>query len=124
MDLFLNFLLWCVLSNPLFQIQIQCAEQWIYFSYFLLSLCCARYVISVSSVRFVNAPSSFFSMNCTYPPNSKSSKQRKENGPSFKRNKHTSTPLFFLHLSPPSLGCECCCHHCRRETLHLSISCI
>ncbi|XP_050285196.1 uncharacterized protein LOC126724838 [Quercus robur] len=29
-------------------------------------------------------------------------------------------PLFFLHSSPPSLGCECCCRHCERETLHLS----
>lgn len=64
-------------------------------SIFLLSsfsLLCEIRDISVSSMRFVNAPSSSSSMNCTYPPNSKSSKQRKHNGSSFKQNKHNSTP--------------------------------
>ena len=88
------------------------------FSY-LLSLCCA----TMSTMHF-NAPYSSSSMNCTYPPNSKSSKQRKHNGFSFKQNKHMSTPLFFLHSCLPSLRLEHCCRHCGWEMLHLSVSCI
>ena len=65
-----------------------------------------------------NAPSSSSSMNCTYPPTNKPPKQRKP----IKRNKRTQSPLFFLHLSSPSLRLGRCCHHCGWETLHLSVS--
>nr|POE69414.1 hypothetical protein CFP56_08667 [Quercus suber] len=74
----------------------------------------------MSSMRF-NAPSSSSSMNCTYPPTNKSSKQRKHNGNTFKWNKRIGTPLFFLHSSPPSLQWGCCCRHYGQETLHLSL---
>ena len=77
----------------------------------------------MSSMCF-NAPSSSTSMNCTYPPTNRSSKQRKHNGDPFKRNKWIGTPLFFLHSSLPSLRLGHCCRHCGRETLHLSVSCI
>ena len=73
----------------------------------------------MSSMRF-NASFSFSLMNCIYPLTKKPSKKRKP----IKRNKWTRSPLFFLRSSPLSLRLGRYCHHCGRETLHLSESCV
>ena len=84
--------------------------QWLIFafsSFFFLS----TLVVEMSSI-FFNAPSSSSSMNCTYPPTNKPSKQRKHgNCKPITLNKRTRSSLFFLRSSSPSPCLGHRCHH-------------
>ena len=77
------------------------------------------------SSKLFNTPSESFSMNCTYPPTTKPSKQS-THGTSkpITRNSLKRSPLFFLCLSSLSLRLGHCCRHCGCGSLHSRVSCI
>ena len=73
--------------------------------------------------KLFNAPSKTTSMNCTYPPTTKPSKQSThDTSKPITRNSLKRSPLFFISSSSPSLRLG---HRCRHfGSLHSRVSCV
>ena len=73
--------------------------------------------------KLFNAPSKTTSMNCTYPPTTKPSKQSThDTSKPITRNSLKRSPLFFISSSSPSLRLGHRCRHFR--SLHSRVSCV